>query len=620
MRGVHVEGHRDWLRRVTTVRRLPRLLTRAARRARPRAASTPDRDHWSRLYKGTARAFRKVGMVALCIAMLVILSGCKTWVPNRPLQNAVDRGDFAAARELVNATLTRNMKDRNYALDRLRLGMIDMGDGQVTSAEGPLLAMYDLMRQQGINDDQTLAAAFAGTGSTTVWKGEPFEQALAYAFLAMQTASVDDWGNTRAAAKQSLFLLKNFGNNKSREQIAEDAARAKDGDDYLDHGYTPEPTNFALGYFLNAVANLALADADRTREAEDNFRTAAKYSPALQPVGDALLAGQANTVLIVAYGRGPEKVRYGYHEALAEFRVTRAVPTGSLNVSVQGGSSVAAGQAERVSAMASSHMWNNLQDLRVAMAAIGDAAMVGGIVAATQSSDTTVQAAGVGLAIAGAVLAENQRADLRYCEIMPEQFHAAAVNITQPNSTVTLTVGGSRIVLPAMNPPAAPNVMQFRFVWVPSLGGTQRWMTSGRLTYRPDDVDRHVPGDDLPYILGGTCVRTPSSESLSYYQSKGNLQHITPVELENLYREEGLVWAIEDTGGVVGRHVLEGGKSLVAPLPGTTGFARLYCQPHQRYPGADALRARFGLPPLHTPPPATVPGGQLTFNQPRSLP
>lgn len=76
------------------------------------------------------------------------------------------------------------------------------------------------------------------------------------------------------------------------------------------------------------VSNLALAgsDPDRRSEAQDNFREAWTRTD-LKPVADALLDGSANTLLLVDYGSGPEKVAYGPDGSLSKFRHPARRPT-----------------------------------------------------------------------------------------------------------------------------------------------------------------------------------------------------------------------------------------------------------------------------------------------------
>jgi len=114
--------------------------------------------------------------------------------------------------------------------------------------------------------------------------------------------------------------------------------------------------------------------------------------------------------------------------------------------------------------------------------------------------------------------------------------------------------------------------------------------------YSNDGYEGGVAGDELPYILGGTCVRIPTDQTMDRYHRAGNLLDLTASDLRNLYREEGIILSIEDQvdprkPGAARRHVLEGGDSLVPPKPGSAGFARLFCQPHAPYkPRSEAVR------------------------------
>jgi len=111
------------------------------------------------------------------------------------------------------------------------------------------------------------------------------------------------------------------------------------------------------------------------------------------------------------------------------------------------------------------------------------------------------------------------------------------------------------------------------------------------VVYANDAYAGRVEGDDLPYILGGRDASRPTQQALSRYQAAGHLSGMTTVELENLYREEGIKLTEEDLGGRPHVHVLEGGDSLVPPLAGTAGYARVFCQEHGPYaPRSQALR------------------------------
>ena len=89
----------------------------------------------------------------------------------------------------------------------------------------------------------------------------------------------------------------------------------------------------------------------------------------------------------------------------------------------------------------------------------------------------------------------------------------------------------------------------------------------------------------LPYLFGGENVEIPSQSVLTDYQNAGRLRNMTLADLQEAYRRAGVLFTIEQQGGWTGLHLLEGGKSLVSPLPGTAGFTRIYGQLHPPYAG-----------------------------------
>ena len=76
----------------------------------------------------------------------------------------------------------------------------------------------------------------------------------------------------------------------------------------------------------------------------------------------------------------------------------------------------------------------------------------------------------------------------------------------------------------------------------------------------------------------------PSIDALNRYQQAGRLRGMTLSDLEGVYRGEGVVLQRSEIEAErAGRHILEGGNTLDCPLPGTAGYARLFCQDHGAY-------------------------------------
>ncbi len=527
------------------------------------------------------------------------LAGCaSSWAPSGQLVNTAADGQYAAARELVAARIgNARPSNRDYILAHAQLAMLELADGQAEAAEQPFLAAYDILRLGGVNKDSTVNVIFDSEQGGTTWKGEPFEQAMTYAYFAAQLASLNDWGNANAAAQQSLFQLADFAQGErppaDRDgdgtlSTVEIGLAAQDApEDYLDNGYQPIETDFAPGYMMAGAANWARAHLDDSyrKAARDNFNKAIRNGPGLKPVVDALVSRRANTLLWIDFGKGPQKIRTGYADAYSEFRSSQPMAPAPLRLRA-GGAQQSVEYAADLDRYARDHRWRQYEDVRVAKALVGDAAIVAGSVATATARSDEQAIAGIAAIIAGAIINSGAAADIRYNEVLPRFVYFAAVDITEPDTTIQLEIAGApgtRLALPAIDPPTEPERLAFRYIRLNNTRVAPTWATSAAVRYANDHYDPTVPGDGLPYIMGGRCVRTPSENTLRRYQADGNLLNMTLVELRNLYAEEGITLDLSEQAGNAARHILEGGNSLVTPLAGTAGYTRLFCADHPAF-------------------------------------
>jgi hypothetical protein len=535
-------------------------------------------------------------------AVAAFLTGCSgTPVDERALA-AASVGRFGPVAAGLAQDLPRDPEHNDYLLNRLRVLSMTVADGNPASADLLSQQVFDFLRTQGVNQSRELSSVLI-SDKTRIWKGEPFEQALAYYTIACQKAMLGDWENARAAAQSSLFLLRDFRESGEFRGGARGQPPAAVSEDTRT---VAVESNFALGHIINALANRALARSDEMRESLDN---AAGIDPSLRPLCEQIATGDFNTVLLVEVGAGPVKTATGGDGAIVEW-VPRSRGHGPLAVRVDSRPASSATPALDVNALAADYRWNNLEGVRVFKSAAGDIAIITGIAIATSDSgprhrrgdgrqDDNDRAAklavGAGLALLGALLKAGAQADTRCMELFPQAVYVVPLLLPSDASTVTLRTDHEAIVLPGLAPDA-DSPLTLRVVRVPwkeeqGAGESADWRTSGSLVYACDGASTRVPGDTLPYIFGGTCVRPPSAAALRRYQEAGNLRGLTLTDLENIYREEGITWSVEDQRGLPARHVLDGGTSLVAPLPGTSGFLRLFCQPHPPYaPRGGALK------------------------------
>ena len=518
--------------------------------------------------------------LALCAALSACTSG-----PDHATAARLSAGEMGEARRLAYDRVTNGKADERV-LDLMRLVFVTMADGYSASAEVPANELFDLLRRQGLNADRTLAATVVNEDLKR-WKGEPFEQAMAYAQIAAQKLARGEWGNARAAASSSLFLLKSFGDaTLSREELARRAAEreARGEAGYLDNGYQPIETDFALGYALHGIASLAMG---RDDEAADNLRRAAELVPAWGPAVDRLMARDFDTVLIVEYGEGPAKVLSGPDGVIAEWRDRTRSDAAPVSVRITDGPSERFAWIEDTNRMAHDHRWGGLEDVRSAKSLIGQGLMAAGTGLAIAGNEDA-RYVGLGMILAGLIARAGAHADPRYCEVLPQRTYIAPVWMGSTGGQVALAVESDAGSL--LDVAWVPGVE--RTVDAPFVVRTVRlidariappWAVSGRVRYANDGYPGRVAGDGLPWILGGTCVRIPTHETVMRYQSAGNLVGMTTADLVELYRLEGISWDLEAMGGMARGHILEGGTTLIAPDPGTAGAVRLFSGDHGTY-------------------------------------
>lgn len=430
------------------------------------------------------------------VALLAVTVGCSS---ARPSPHGMMRvGKFDEARDLVESQVVNDRSDRRYMLDRMRAGVLNLDAGDINRSERWFAEVYDVLRIQGLNDDKTIRSVVLTEG-VKVWKGEPFEQAMALVYYGFVQASQGSWDNARAAAANALFYLRDFdaeaesrADGKERIDVEAIARRAAEyeakqrgetdyesGDDYLDNGYIAEENNFTMAYLLHGIASQQLGRAD---EASDYFNRVLVLNSALRPLVEQLRAGDYNTIVVVADGLGPRKVATGPGGALSRYKPidrqaapAQLVVNGSVSLDASGdlnGQPLHA--VTDLNQLALDHRWNNLEDVRVAKNVIGDLALISGAVVlgeAASNDDGTLAIVGAGLLLGGAIMKATARANTDYCDVFPQRLFVAALNITEPGQSLSVELGQgdftkTRATLSGLDPPAGPYAM-FHYLRAP---------------------------------------------------------------------------------------------------------------------------------------------------------
>lgn len=532
-------------------------------------------------------------------------SGCSSAPRNTAAISAYYAYDFTSARERLRADAELH-NDEQVILNNLRLGMAALADGDPIEAEHVFSRVFDLLSTAGLNADRTTAAILIHEG-VRIWKGEPFEQALAYHSIATLYATLGDWENVRAASANALFRLTDFGADQEKKNPgAEDLVRrAVDDPDYLDTGYTAVDTNFALGFLMEAIGT----DLSGLGGADPQFDAALQIDPSLAPIVERLREHRYDTLLIVDYGKGPTKIAYGPDRALSGFE--RQEP--SLRRLVVGSDDGTIGRFHLVcdvNQMALDHRWNNLEDVRRAKSLIGNVLVYGGVAAIAIGADqdsNTAQAAGLGMILAGLLTKSGARADTRYLEFSPSQVFLIPLELGRATD-LRVSVEDEpdiAIVLPGFRPGTrdAPRAAYLRLH--SGTSSQPAWLTATRLVYSNDHTG--VAPGAYPWVLGGRDVSTPSEDVMSAYQKDGRLGGLMLYDLRELYRAEDILLG---SGGETRpdqrknpsfRHVLEGGTGLFTPQPDSMGYKRLmysrFPEYQRRSPFARQMADRIGDAP-----------------------
>jgi hypothetical protein len=544
------------------------------------------------------------GLAALSV--LGLLGGCAApYRRDDGVMQLVRSGEYGRARERVldqlGAGISRD--DRSYTLERMKLLTLGVDDGVTDATEVAADQVYDLLRTQGLNDDKTVATFLFGEGGTRIYKGEPYEQALAYTYVALFDGMMGEWGNVRASANDSLFLLRDFtsgGREGARgrgrggaQETSDDEVRGADSELPESLAYTAIQSDFEMGLILRAAAAVRLGEREDAAEAAGRLK---QVAPRLSGLADQIVGGGYDTVLVAAWGTAPRKVGYGPDNVVAAYMPTTQSDESELLVRVggAGGSVQRVPIATDVNRLARDVRWRNLEDMRRAKSAIGDALVVGGAVVASSSKDDGAQLAGLGAILAGAIVKATSGVDERHNEIFPQRMYVALLDLPEGGASVDLMIDGkpsSRVILPMVTPDVSDRSQGggLRLALVRMPMSDTSWAASGRVFYN-NDVTPGAAGDTLPFFLGGRCVRTPSAAAMESYYRAGLPRSVSLNELIDLYREEGIEVVGESAAGMTGRHILEGGNWLFTPDAGSAGFARLY----GREQGAWRLRSGLG--------------------------
>jgi tetratricopeptide (TPR) repeat protein len=327
--------------------------------------------------------------LALCGAAL---SACAT-DRTAPL-NEFASGHYAEARQWYESELAKAGDDN--ALDHSDAGAVALVQGDVEAAhrhfEEAFNSMADLSSSTG-------AAAMAVVSEKTKdWKGDPYERCMNGYYLGVTYWLMGDPDN--AAASFKAGLLQDADSEKGEAQ-----------------------SDFALLWFLMGMAQREAAHEDRGAAA---IAKAHALIPANQWL-DPRNAGNANVLVVLDLGLGPEKYASGHHGSDLRFR-RRPYRAAFADVSADGKPLGRTERAVDVYYQATTRGGKVIDHINAGKAVFKDAAIVGGAFVLDNSGSGTSNAIGIAMILIG--LLTPAEADTREWSTLPGEVQVLVANLT----------------------------------------------------------------------------------------------------------------------------------------------------------------------------------------------
>jgi tetratricopeptide (TPR) repeat protein len=375
-----------------------------------------------------------VKKACLIAPLLLSLAACQETPHN--IQNAVNlyyAGEYPQAELAMRGPASK--KNESFVLNNCRLGSCAIAAQDYPTAEDAFMQAYTIMSTVNTNDGGRALAASLIAENVKVWKGEPFERAMAHYYLGIVNLHKGDYDNARAAFQNSLFKLRDYATKNDK---GPDATR-----------YQEYESQFALGYFGLGLCNLRMHEPELAKAA---FDKAVQYQPGLQQLVTTTLQPATNVFLFIDYGQGPREGPKGWYNEESVFGPSpaEAGPIPSIYVSVDGNQLAmqAANATCDTLAMAQDRHWQDIDTIRKTKAVIGTGLMAGGAGAAAYGADNrngTVALAGLGAVAVGALLAASSQADIRYWEMLPRTVYVIPATLPAGQHNLIVSAGGSML-------------------------------------------------------------------------------------------------------------------------------------------------------------------------------
>jgi tetratricopeptide (TPR) repeat protein len=345
---------------------------------------------------------------------------------------AYDSGNYAYAREQLRPLAQK--KDNDFVLNNCRLGSVCLADYHLDEAETAFLNAYEVMNSVGVNNGGRSLGATLVDEKIKVWKGEPFERAMASFYLGSIYYMRQDYNNARGAFENALFKLRDYGESKDK-----------------DDKYKEVENDFALAYVMLGRCWQQLGREDLARA---NFVRAAQLRQYLEPLANYDLEAKSNVVIIADHGSGPQ-VQTNFDGAIIGYGPSPAaagpIPTPLIYVDGQAYPLRGTGRPTvDLLALAQDRRWQSIDTIRTIKSGVGTGLLAAGGVEGVRgafehgSAQRRDLIAGAALAGAGLLLKATSQADTRHWEMLPRSVFVLPLQLPPGKHDITVDFPGER--------------------------------------------------------------------------------------------------------------------------------------------------------------------------------
>ena len=360
------------------------------------------------------------------LASAIAFTGCVSQ-DQIDAQHAVESymaGDYAGARTLLLPLSKKTNED--FVLNNVRLGSTTLAMYDLLGSQTAFQQAYEVLNSYGVNNGGRTLGAVLVDEKIRIWRGEPFERAMANFYLGLIYYMQADYNNARAAFQNALFKLRDYQTDNQ--------------DNPSPDKYSEVDSNFALAQYMLARCYQRLGNDDL---AEANFKRLVTLRPQLAALADIGLNRNSNVLLVIDYGNGPIKATNGDGAIVGFYPTPNEIgPPGRPDVFVDGrGVDIFDLNHPLVDliALAQDRRWQSIDTIRTVKSVVGTGLMAGGAYEALTAQHGGNAAVGLGLIAAGALLKASSQADVRMWEMLPRNTYAIPLTLPPGKHDIIVT-------------------------------------------------------------------------------------------------------------------------------------------------------------------------------------